>query len=939
MNTQGDRTPSAERGAALPQGQPVASATLRPRPWLTRLLRNRWFQIYVAILALSHLVIFLQGPIRPAAARAPLGGTRLELSLPRMGAEGPVEGRRYRLNVWRWGKLPAPAVGADPAWQTPNVILLHGSPSAGGRDFVSLAARLAGAGYTVYAPDLPGFGASTQRAPDYSIKANARLVQAAMDDLRIERAHIVGWSLGGGAAIWMAELNPARVGSLTLMASIGAQETEGSGDYFFEQVKYRAGQLLVVALPEVIPHFGLMGSRQFRGAFIRNFIDSDLRPMRGIMEQLSTPTMILHGRHDFLMPAWAADEHHGFIKPSTLVMLDGDHFLPLAPPIAREGQLEQVTEHTLTHFALHDIPGQMAHRGQARFAKTEAARAARLGGIQLSRHTSWWVVVLAIIVGTFISEDLTIITVGLLMVSQSLDWGVGLIGCFIAIVIGDLALWGLGRCVGRRVLRWPLIRNVVNEESIERWGRVLDAHTGKAVLLSRCLPGTRMPTFIAAGILSKKAHHFAMWVALAAFIWTPFLLGMTMLVGPRLLEVFRSVFHGPWAIVAAVVVLYIVIRLIGYETTPQGRDRLKADLKRYISREFWPMWVFYLPLTPYYLWLTLRHGGPLTFTSANPGIANGGGLVGESKTSILHGFGLENPLALSARRIAEDENDDRRVEQALALVGRDTAVGGFPVVLKPDAGERGAGMRIARTAEDVESYFRATDRAVQVQRYHPGPYELGVLWSRVPVAGKPVDQWPGEIFSATSKTFPVIEGDGKHSLETLIWRHPRYRMQARVFLKRFAGQADRVLPTGERLQLTQAGNHCQGTRFGDGMAQVSPELARRVDELAQAWRDPTSGQRIDFGRFDIRCASEEKLQAGVNFAVVEFNGTGSESTSMYDPDRSFIWSYALLYRHWVRLFAIGAARKREGVKPLSLAALLGALRRHRRRGAPSRISD
>jgi pimeloyl-ACP methyl ester carboxylesterase/membrane protein DedA with SNARE-associated domain len=933
MSTEGD---SNTRVVHSPQ---APGATPPPRPWFIWLLRNRWFQIYLAVLLLSHLTMSIQGVTRSKAVRSPAGAARLELTLPRMKGDGPVAGTSYRLNIWRWGDLPGHAAPGAPGWETPNVILLHGSPSGGGRDFAVFGPRLAEAGYTVYAPDLPGFGASMQRPPDYSIKANARMVLAAMDDLNIERAHVVGWSLGGGAAIWMAELDPQRIASLTLMGSIGAQETEGSGDYYFEQFKYRAGQLLLVGLPELIPHFGLLGRRQSRGAFIHNFIDSDLRPMGDLMRRLTTPTMIIHGRHDFLVPSWAAEEHHKLIGPSTLVMLDGDHFLPLAAPMAREGQLEQVVDHTLTHLALHDSPGHMVHRGEARFARTAESRAARLGGIQLSRHTAWWVVVLAIILGTFVSEDLTIITVGLLMVSQSLDWGVGLIGCFIAIVVGDLALWGLGRCLGRRVLRWPLIRNVVNEESIDRWGRVLDAHTGKAVLLSRCLPGTRMPTFIAAGILSKKAHHFAMWVGIAAFIWTPILLGMTMLVGPRLLEVFRSVFHGPWAIVAAIVVLYIVIRLIGYETTPQGRDRLKADLKRYISREFWPAWIFYLPLWPWYLWLTLRHRGPMTFSCANPGIPNGGGLVGESKTQILHGFGLGNPQVLSAYLIPEDDDVDRRIQRALELIREGSAVGGFPVVLKPDAGERGAGMRIARSEDDVRDYFRSTDRAIQLQRYHPGPYELGVLWSRVPAAGKPVDDWKGEVFSATSKTFPVIEGDGKRTLETLIWRHPRYRMQARVFLKRFAGQADRVLAEGERLQLTQAGNHCQGARFGDGMREVSPALARRIDELAQAWRDPQTGKRVDFGRFDIRCATQEGLRDGVDFAVVEFNGTSSESTSMYDPDRSFLWAYSLLFRHWSRLFSIGAARRREGARPMTLAALMGALRRHRRRGAPSRISD
>src|SRR5690606_19285884 len=132
------------------------------------------------------------------------------------------------------------------------VVLLHGSPSSGGKDFAQFAPLLVAAGYTVFAPDLPGFGASQGRAPDYSIRANARLTLAAVQDLGIERARVVGWSLGGGAAMCMADLDPQRIASLTLLGSVGLQETEGSGDYFFERVKYHVVQALVVGLPEAI---------------------------------------------------------------------------------------------------------------------------------------------------------------------------------------------------------------------------------------------------------------------------------------------------------------------------------------------------------------------------------------------------------------------------------------------------------------------------------------------------------------------------------------------------------------------------------------------------------------------------------------------------------------------------------------------------------------
>ena len=63
----------------------------------------------------------------------------------------------------------------------------------------------------------------------------------------------------------------------------------------------------------------------------------------------------------------------------------------------------------------------------------------------------------------------------------------------------------------------------------------------------------------------------------------------------------------------------------------------------------------------------------------------------------------------------------------------------------------------------------------------------------------------GRIFSITDKHFPVLFGDGGSTVQELIWRHPRYRMQARTFLARHAGLRRRVLGRGERLRLAHAG--------------------------------------------------------------------------------------------------------------------------------------
>jgi len=892
---------------------------------------------YVVALGASHIVVAINESRaleeRREARRAP---DRVNVEVRKAKRDGPIDGPIEEVELTLSSlHYPAPETARGRA----PVILVHGSPSTGGADFREFAPRLAEEGFEVYAPDLPGFGLSDWKTPDYSLRANAHLILQFMDVRGIERAHLVGWSQGGGSCIWMAELAPERVASLVLISSVGAQETEGSGDYFFEHAKYKIGKVLLVWLPEVIPHFGLLGPRSFRVAWMANFDDSDQRPLAGVMRGLETPTLILHGRHDFLVPDWAAEEHHRLIGPSALVMLDAGHAL-VGPPFGDIETMERTLAHTVVHTLRHDDPATPLMRGSAVFAPEETHRARKLGGFEISRELPWWLIILIITLATFVSEDLTIISVALLIVSQSLDWGVGLIGCFVAIVVGDLGLWALGRFLGRRVLKLPLIRSVVTEKALERWGRVLDKHTGKAVLMSRFIPGTRLPTFIAAGVLSRKTHLFVLWVALAALLWTPFLLILTMLIGPKLLTVFQEVFHGPWAIVAAIVVIFVALRLLSYETTAQGRDRLKADLARFVRREFWPAWVFYAPLVPRFAYLALRHCGPMTFACANPRLENGGGVIGESKQRINEAMGLASRWVLHSALLPAGGDPADRARRCAQIIEQDPELGGNPVIVKPDRGYKGYGMHLSRSPDDLGAYFESMPAPVQIQRYHPGPHELGVLWSRVPRSdGAPVDEWEGEIFSATDKTFPVLTGDGKHSLEWLIWDHPRFRMQAKVFLKRFADRLDHVLAEGETMQLGLAGNHTQGAMFTDGMPKVTPALARALDEVARGYRDPATGKRFDFGRFDLRYESREKLERGEGFGIIELNGTASESTSMYDPERSIFWAYGLLFRHWGRLFRIGAARRREGQKPMSLARLVSEFRESKPHKPAERMSD
>jgi pimeloyl-ACP methyl ester carboxylesterase len=101
----------------------------------------------------------------------------------------------------------------------PPVVLIHGMVNSS-RHWESVALRLADA-YTVVAPDLIGHGDSATPRGDYSLGAHAASIRDLLAAIGIERATIVGHSLGGGVAMQFFYQFPQRTERLALISSGG----------------------------------------------------------------------------------------------------------------------------------------------------------------------------------------------------------------------------------------------------------------------------------------------------------------------------------------------------------------------------------------------------------------------------------------------------------------------------------------------------------------------------------------------------------------------------------------------------------------------------------------------------------------------------------------------------------------------------------------------
>jgi hypothetical protein len=328
--------------------------------------------------------------------------------------------------------------------------------------------------------------------------------------------------------------------------------------------------------------------------------------------------------------------------------------------------------------------------------------------------------------------------------------------------------------------------------------------------------------------------------------------------------------------------------------------------------EYWPPWLSYLPLVFWIGALAIRHRSLVAFTAANPAIP-AGGFIGESKFAILDGLSKSRDRIARSELIAGCRPGREKLEQVRAFMRRERL--SLPVVLKPNDGQRGSGVVVAWSHDELRAWLRRSVVDTIAQEYVPG-VEFGVFYCRKP--------WEthGRIISVTEKRPPFVVGDGRRSLEQLILDDRRSLAMARFHLRRQHARLNDVPAAGDAVSLGDLGTHCRGALFLDGRAALSPEAERAFDEMSRLF------EGFYFGRYDVRARSVEDFKAG-RFTVIELNGVTSEATHIYDPRVGLVEAYRALFEQWSLAFEIGAANIRRGAATTSIPSLVRLLLHYR----------
>jgi membrane protein DedA with SNARE-associated domain len=159
---------------------------------------------------------------------------------------------------------------------------------------------------------------------------------------------------------------------------------------------------------------------------------------------------------------------------------------------------------------------------------------------------------LAIILGTFILEDAATVMAAMDADTGGVALWLALGSLYVGIVLGDLGLYGLGALAAR--VRWA--RRFVPPERYRRGREWLRTRTFKVVLVSRFLPGMRLPTYTACGFLGADLRRFALAAVVATLAWTSLLFGVSLRMGQLLIDHFGA---WRWAGAAGFAVALVVI--------------------------------------------------------------------------------------------------------------------------------------------------------------------------------------------------------------------------------------------------------------------------------------------------------------------------------------------------------------------------------------------
>lgn len=316
--------------------------------------------------------------------------------------------------------------------------------------------------------------------------------------------------------------------------------------------------------------------------------------------------------------------------------------------------------------------------------------------------------------------------------------------------------------------------------------------------------------------------------------------------------------------------------------------RLKRIWLRLTRWEFWPTAIVYLPvLICYPVWALLSRD-VFFFSLVNPRMRMGG-LYGASKFEGLFHLNADiKPITI----LCESGVSIDRVKAEMAAAGIS-----FPLIIKPDLGERGKGVEKVLTEVQLARTLPTQTSAFIIQEYLDFPFEAGVFYVRNP------GECRGKITSIVVKGFLSVVGDGVQSIREIIVRNNRALLIWEKLAISLKLDWNSIPNAGEVIVIEPIGNHCRGTAFNNGTHLINDQLQTVFEDIAQQLPE------FYYGRFDVRAPSEADFIMGKGIKIMEVNGANAEPAHIYEEGASLVTGIWTLLSYWNRMYRIAKSNR------------------------------
>lgn len=413
----------------------------------------------------------------------------------------------------------------------------------------------------------------------HSPGSRAEILNIFLDKNSMKPVDLAGHGFGNAISIEFLEKNGEdAVRSYAMLSALGVQEFHFLGYHILNQpiysLLYPVGWLMDHGLP--VANWNQFSKIDFEGVRYLNSLDQ--RPYREILEDLQLPVLIMHSTEDRHVSVNTADEHYRIIPHSEKVIFEGGHH-----SIFDDGDMWAKVYASF----LNDIEdGNATIASEATSDRKKVAeRDFKFGDVPPVDGWGFILVIILLSSVTLVSEDLGCIGSGLLAAGNVIPVWVAFFVVYVGILIADTGIYWAGRILGRPVLNKAPVKWFVSKRDID-WSESLFHTNGfKIIFISRFVPGSRFPTYFTAGILKTRFSLFLLYFIISISIWTPLLLGISILVGQQMLvylqiyqEYALEIFFG------LVIILYIAFKYLMPLATRKGRREFAVRIIRLKQR-------------------------------------------------------------------------------------------------------------------------------------------------------------------------------------------------------------------------------------------------------------------------------------------------------------------------------------------------------------------